>query len=103
MEPQEIPTFDPDQVLDNADTWWRDCAERALLWWARSGAEFEAYDLVGIGVPEPDKPHRWGPLFLNASARGLIEPVRYQPSARPTRHGGVCRIWRGTQAVREAA
>lgn len=82
-------------VLDNADDWWRDAAERALLWWAESGVPFDAFDLTEIGVPDPDHPNRWGALFQGAVQSGLIVPVGYRQSRRPTRHGGVCRVWKG--------
>lgn len=85
------------EALDNGDTWWRDCAERALTYWASSGQPFDAYDLTQLGVPDPDHPNRWGALFRAAYTRGDIEPVGYRQSRRPGRAGGVCRVWRGVR------
>jgi hypothetical protein len=84
-----------DPAAANGDEWWRDSAERALAWWAESGTEFDAFDLTELGVPDPDHSARWGALFNAAANVGLIEPVGYRQSRRPTRHGGVCRVWRG--------
>lgn len=86
-----------EQVHDQADDWWRSTAGRALQWWAQTGLEFDAFDLTELGVPDPDHPARWGALFRAAHTAGLIRPVGYRQSRRPTRSGGVCRIWQGTQ------
>ena len=88
---------DLDQVHEHADDWWRSTAERALSWLARDGMPFTAWDVSELGVPPPDDPHRWGALFRAAYTRGLIEPVGYQQSRRPSRAGGICRVWRGVQ------
>lgn len=82
-------------VANSADDWWRDTARRALADLAASGREFTAHDLTEAGVPEPDHPNRWGSLFRQANTAGLIVPVGYRPSTRPSRAGGVCRVWRG--------
>lgn len=86
-------------VRDQGDDWWRDSAERAVRWWAESGMPFDAYDVTLLGVPDPDHPSRWGGLFSAMKADGIIEPIGYRESRRPSRHHGVCRIWRGTTAV----
>lgn len=97
------PTSDPadqtgdglEEAWEGADWWWRDCAERALLVLAESGQEFTAYDLSEMGVPDPDHPNRWGALFNYARRMEIIRPVRFEQSRRRSRHGGVCRVWRG--------
>lgn len=94
---------DLNEVLDNADDWWRSTAERALRWWAESGMEFDAFDITELGVPDPDHPNRWGALFQSAVTAGLIVPVGYRQSRRPSRHGGVCRVWKGVVDKGEAA
>lgn len=86
------------EVLDNGDSWWRDCAERALAHWAESGLPFTADDLRELGVPEADHPNRWGALFATFHRRGVIEAVGYQVSTRRSRHGGVLRVWRGVSS-----
>ena len=87
--------FQPELILGNADDWWRDCAERAVNWYAQSGLAFSADDLVDMGVPEPDVPQRWGSLLSSFHRRGLIETVGFKTSPRQTRQGGVVRVWRG--------
>ncbi|WP_324650989.1 hypothetical protein [Georgenia sp. H159] len=96
-------TKDLGTVQENADDWWRDSAERALRWWAQSGQPFDAFDITELGVPDPDHPARWGALFRAAYTSGLIQPIGYHQSRRPTRSGGVCRVWQGIPAPEEAA
>lgn len=87
---------------ENADAWWRDCAERAVSWWAEAGVQFTANDVRDLGVPEADHPARWGALFSAMRARGVIAPVGYTTSTRRSRHGGVLRIWQGVSAHADA-
>src|SRR5215212_1422725 len=87
----------PEVAWDDADEWWRDCAARALKWMAESGQDFDAWDLVQLGVPDPDDHHRWGGLFRVAAQQGLIESVGYAPSRRPTAGGSIARVWRGVR------
>lgn len=81
----------------NADDWWRDCAWRAVDHMAAAGVDFTAADLTELGVPDPDVPNRWGALFRAALTAGVIVPVGFVVSSRPSRHGGVCRVWRGAE------
>lgn len=87
------------ETYDNADSWWIDCAERAVSWWAAAGVPFTADDLRDLGVPEADHPNRWGALFAAFHRRGTIVPVGYRVSTRKARHGGVLRVWRGVPAL----
>jgi len=87
------------RAVVNADSWWSDCASRALAWCAEAGFTFEAYTLTELGVPDPDHPARWGALFRAAYHRGLIVPVGFEPSRRPSRAGGACRVWIGAAFV----
>ncbi len=98
LQPDPTPTS-AEHAHENADWWWRDCADRALLWCAQGGFDFTAETLRDLGVPEPDHPNRWGGLFMAAHSRALIEPVGYTQATRPTRAGGVHRIWRGTNTT----
>lgn len=86
---------DLNEVHDSSDDWWRSCAELALTWWAQSGKPFDAFDITQLGVPDPDHPARWGALFRHAHTAGLIVPVGYHQSQRPSRSGGVCSLWQG--------
>jgi len=79
----------------NVDPWWLDGALRAIETLAATGRTFQAYDLLALGVAEPDRPAAWGAAFYAAKAKGLIESVGYAPSKRPTVRGSACREWRG--------
>lgn len=82
-------------ALPNADGWWLSTARAALETLARTGLPFTANDLTELGVTDPDTPARWGSLFAAAKHGGLIRPIGYTPSPRPSRSGGVCREWVG--------
>lgn len=86
-----------DVAEHNTDAWWSDTAARGIRHLAAGGAEFEAFDLIDIGVPEPDHPNRWGAALAHACRDGVIVCVGAGPSRRPTRAGGLCRRWRGVQ------
>ncbi|NIL74422.1 hypothetical protein RhoFasB10_00506 [Rhodococcus sp. B10] len=63
---------------------------------AETGLVFEAYDLTDeFGIDDPDHPGRWGALFREANRLGVIEPAGYCVARRPTRAGGLTRLWRG--------
>ncbi len=83
------------RAQDNADDWWWKVAMRALKWLAAAPGTFEAYDLSLMGVPEPSSAHHWGALFSAAAKAGVIEHAGFTVSRRPTRSGGLCRVWRG--------
>lgn len=85
------------QAFANADDWWRDCATRALTWMAELGQPFDAWDLVALGVPEPDNFRRWGGLFQAAHKQGLIKRVGFAPSRRPSAAGSIVSVWQGTR------
>ena len=95
------PTRNPDAgtILPHADRPWLDCARRAATELARRGQDFTADDLTGLGVPDPDHPARWGSLFSALKREGIITLVDFRASAKPTRNGGVVRVWRGTAAA----
>ncbi len=83
------------QTLTNADPWSFAPAMAALKTFTRMNPEraFEAYDLeerFGIHV---DHPARWGALFQREYRAGIIEPVGVTPSRRPSRAGGITRVW----------
>ena len=87
----------------STDPWWRSCAMTALTTEAKTGRVFQSYDLVlRYGIPEPPSgPNAWGSLLGSAAKAGLIEPVGYAPSSRPTTAKSAVRTWRGV--VKEAA
>lgn len=83
-----------------ADDWSADCDD-AIETMARRGVEFQAWDLVREGlIGEPAHPNQWGPRFIVAENRGVIERLEAVPSKRKTVHSSLCRTWRGTPAYR---
>lgn len=76
------------------DGWWKSCADRAIDYLAALDYPFSA-DHVAALVPEPDHPCRWGARFHAAVRAGVIRPVGYVLSERPSRHRGVQRLYRG--------
>lgn len=83
-----------DQADQNTDTWWKSCADRAIEYLAASGQPFSA-DHVAALIPAPDHPCRWGGRFHAAVRAGVIVPIGYTLSARPSRHRGVQRMYVG--------
>lgn len=83
-------------AANNADDWWWSCAWAGLEQLASHQVAFQAFDLIELGVPEPDHPNRWGPLFATAAQAGLIVRLGYAPSKRPTVRGSAAAVWRGT-------
>jgi hypothetical protein len=79
---------------ENTDAWWKSCADRAIEHLAAIDYPFSA-DHVAALVPEPDRPCRWGARFHAAVRAGVIRPVGYVLSERPSRHRGVQRLYRG--------
>lgn len=86
-----------EKAIHNRDGWWWSSAMLALEWLAQQGEPFDAYDLTELGVMDPDHPNRWGALFRAAHTAGAIIPVGFRESRRPSRAGGVCRVWRGVE------
>lgn len=88
------------QAVDNADPWTFDPAMAALKTFARMNPDrtFEAYDLEDEFGIHFDHPARWGALFQAAHQAGHIEPVGFTQSRRPSRAGGVTRVWRAARA-----
>lgn len=93
-----------DDVLDrvdaNTDDWWRDCCDRGIAEMASKGVVFSAFDLIDLGVPEPDHPNRWGARLRIAAQRGVIIHAGYGSSRRPSRRQSVVSYWRGAGEAR---
>lgn len=85
------------QTFEHSDEWWRLTAIQAVEDLAASGRPFEAYDVTELGVVDPPHANCWGGLFHTARAKGLIEVAGYAQSRRPSRSGGLCRLWIGTK------
>lgn len=83
------------EVNAQTDEWWRRTCNQGIRELARRGEPFEAYDLIGLGVPEPINSSRWGARLHNAARQGVIEAVGAGPSRRPTARGSLVRYWRG--------
>lgn len=86
-------------ATENRDPWWWDGALRAVETMAATGRPFQMYDVAEtFGLPEPDNFRRWGALACAARRLGLIEPVGYAPSRRPSAACSAARVWRGRAA-----
>lgn len=85
--------------VDSGDAWWLSGARRAVETLAHEGRDFTVEDLRALGVPEPEHPNQWGPVFRDARRRGLIAPVGFTTTTRTTRHGAPVRVWRGVRAA----
>ncbi len=62
----------------NTDSWWKDCADRGIERLAARGCEFQAADLLDLGVPEPHHPNRWRGRLHAAACAGsdYVERLR---------------------------
>jgi hypothetical protein len=87
-------------VNGNTSAEWRDCCDRAIDELAASGRDFQAADIMLLGVPDPANPNSLGGAFHRASRAGIIECVGFEPSRRPTVHASIVRVWRGTGSAR---
>lgn len=85
------------QANENADAWWKSCADRAIEYLAASGHPFSA-DQVQALIPAADHPCRMGGRFHAAVHAGVVRPVGYVLSERPSRHRGVQRQYVGGDA-----
>ncbi len=95
------------QAADNRDPWSWHPAKAALEILAAesmvTGRTFEAFDLTERFGIQMDHPARWGALFNAAATDGLIAHAGFAVSRRPTRAGGITRVWRGTDKARRRA
>lgn len=82
---------------ENTDRWWKSCADRAIDYLAALDSPFSA-DHVQALIPPADHPCRIGARFHAAVNAGVIRPVGYVLSERPSRHRGVQRLYRGGAA-----
>lgn len=85
------------QVEEVGDAWWAASCDEAIRWLAALDCTFTADDVVALcGVP--DRPNQIGARFRAAVNAGIIRPVGYTLSDRPSRHKGVLRMYRGGRA-----
>ncbi len=82
---------------NSTDAWWRSCADAAITYPAALDEPFSSDHMAAL-VPEPDHPCRWRGRFNAAVWDGVIRPVGYVLSTRPSRHRGVQRLYRGGAA-----
>ena len=94
-----VKTAGMSQAASNTDAWWRSCCDAGIAHLAAAGESFTAFDLIGLGVPEPHHANCWGPRLLSSARAGLIECVGVAQSRRPTSGLSLVRVWRGTSAV----
>lgn len=90
--------------IGHLDPVWAAKCDDAIEQMARRGVLFQAADLIREGlVEEPPHPNCWGPRFIRAARRGVVEHAQYTGSARATVHRSICHQWIGTAAYREAS
>lgn len=78
---------------EHAPQEWRDAAVAALLECVAEGEPFTVDDLRRRGVPEPDKPQRWGSLFAYGVNRKLIQLFDFAQQDRTSRDPAIVRVW----------
>ncbi|WP_113717296.1 hypothetical protein [Arthrobacter dokdonensis] len=84
-------------VLENLA--WADEAIQAIEAEARTGRTFDAYQLQQRqGVADPPSVQQWGSVFKTAARRGIIQQAGFHITNRPTRRGGITRVWVGSPA-----
>lgn len=90
--------------IGHLDPEWAAQCDDAIEVMARRGVPFQAADLIRENlVGEPPHPNCWGPRFIKASKRGVVEHANYGGSSRATVHQSICHQWIGTEAYRRAA
>lgn len=90
--------------IGHLDPEWATRCDAAIEEMARRGTPFQAADLIAENlVSEPPHPNCWGPRFIAASRRGVIEHFQYGGSNRATVHRSICHQWIGTPDYRRAA
>lgn len=78
------------------DTTWNADGLTLIASLAETETVFDAYSLErDHGLRPPPHSNMWGSLFRSAYAAHIITPIGFRQSSRPSRAGGVCRIWRG--------
>lgn len=84
--------------LPTPDEGWTESAKRALFRALESNHTVTADDLDSsfYGLQPPRHPSQIGGLFRVFYNRGLIRPVGYAISKRPSRRGGIQRVWAAT-------
>jgi hypothetical protein len=81
----------------NQDAWWAACCDAAIRHLAVLDRPFTA-DSVQALIPPADHPCRMGGRFHAAVRAGVIRPIGYALSQRPSRRRGVLRLYRGGAA-----
>jgi hypothetical protein len=87
--------FDPPNTSAHCDDWWMAGCLEAIRTLAATGRPFQAYDLLALGLAEPERSSWWGCAFKRAKAEGVIRRAGYAPSRRPTVRGSACAEWVG--------
>ena len=76
---------------------WRTDAELVLLHLAEGGDVFTVDNLRELGVPDPDKPQRWGALIAVMQRRGIIEFAGLHLHRITAGDVQAIRQWKGTR------
>lgn len=84
---------------DRTDSDWSVLGLIQIRHLADRGEPFSSFDLTEAGLPNPENPAKWGALFREAHKDGVIVPVGYLQSRRPSRHRSIVRLWVGSKAA----
>jgi len=83
---------------------WEAVAEPALLDHAATGVRFTSFDVARARrIPEPGHHNWWGLLLARLHRDGLLEPVGWDQSHRPSSGRSGVRVWRGANCGERAA
>ena len=84
-------------VLGSAPHDWVELCERVIRYFALSGCEFNADDVVAQIGTSP-RPNATGAVFLTMARRGVIERCGFKKIDRPSAHARTAAVWRGRRA-----
>lgn len=82
-----------------SDDEWRTQAEQVAYKLAQAGAPFTVDDLRKHGVPDPDKPQRWGSLIAALATLKVIELEGLALHRSPGGAIEAVRVWVGGPAA----
>ncbi|GAB3621791.1 hypothetical protein GCM10027417_30530 [Glutamicibacter endophyticus] len=92
----------PQAGFEYADADWRDIATRAARELGRTEHPFTVDSLRRWGVPDPDKPERWGALFAGLARQKIIQFHGLALHRGPGGRVSAIRVWvGGPEAVKD--
>lgn len=83
-------------AFEYADQDWKFLAVETARSLASTGEPFTVDDLRRLGVPEPDKPQRWGSLFAALRVQGVVGLYSLTLHRTQSGESRSLRVWIGT-------